>query len=1079
MRTFAVISLLSFAVALFAQSGSQNRQSAVMDANSVHTVFGNWGVIGQPGNAMSRGAWPTSTNGYLGDFSILIGAHINSDSLVFASVETCPVNRPSLGGFDQDFHTGELYAFEPLPLGPQNLAMSNDPATWPAGWSQWPFATQATLESYFEMDDNNDAEFNYSANNPGRIRFKPDALDTTRNGLGLKIKCRYRQFNTPGLEDMLFLEYTILNEGTATYRQMTFGGLVGTYVGVTGSDDSPMEYDDDAAFFDMANNYLFWWDWPMDNFRNPLWAGPSGYAALALLHSPGNPCDGIDNDRDNAARPGSSAPFFTSSDFNSRTIRAGETLILIDDNYQRSKFTVPSAPFQVVTCGKTFSIEPGVTSVREGNAGNPNAYDGIDNDFDGLIDENIAIHYSVSAPSLTFPAEIANTLQPTQYINYFTGQGQTDTGIDESGDDEDETGLTGFESYVPGLDIAMANDAEMMARMRPGFFNLPPANQDGQLTMGEDGDVLFSSGPFVLRPGEEKTVLLGLMYAYTPEELAERVRLANNISLDSDREPNLAFSTTPSGEYTGSSIPVTWQSDVGDGQVNMEYSCDNGNTWKYLGFVPASWGAYDWDISHMSDGTFYKVRIRHSFRPTAVLTSSRFTINHAGQGNPQVYFTQDIFQPDPDSGDLTVGWIAGDAEGDPLNTSLYISTGPDTNWQYLAALGDSGSYTIHTRQLPNTLHAMLRLAVWDGFGSGESVSSKFRIDNAFPDLPDMLMAHTHGAGGGLVKVVVVDSAALTGHHYRITFDDTSAVKSYSVTDLTSGQPVVTNCTQLDSSVLGPVFDGVRLLVQDIKHPATDPVRSGWSSPDINLNFGISWETVAGPFGKAKPAKFPFNYRFEFYDEVVDTSLSYFRGFYLTEGAPASFRIKNTVLDRYSDFLWPHGIESATGINPGDAIYLVETDYQGVQQLQWIIRFSAPDSAETVLPSAGDTLVINFIYGFSRFDTYEFTTGKKLVGIKEPGMTADRFDLRQNYPNPFNPATTITFTVPGVSRVSLAVYDVLGRRVRTLVSGKVNSGDHRVTWDGRDESGSAAASGIYLAVFRSGGFMKTTKMVLLK
>ncbi|HER42882.1 MAG TPA: T9SS type A sorting domain-containing protein, partial [Candidatus Eisenbacteria bacterium] len=92
-------------------------------------------------------------------------------------------------------------------------------------------------------------------------------------------------------------------------------------------------------------------------------------------------------------------------------------------------------------------------------------------------------------------------------------------------------------------------------------------------------------------------------------------------------------------------------------------------------------------------------------------------------------------------------------------------------------------------------------------------------------------------------------------------------------------------------------------------------------------------------------------------------------------------------------------------------------------------------------------------------------------------------LYQNHPNPFNPSTTIPFTVPGPdggrSAVSLAIYDVRGSRVRTLVEGSFPNGKHAVQWDGRNERGERVSSGVYFARLRVGGADATRKMVLLR
>jgi len=91
----------------------------------------------------------------------------------------------------------------------------------------------------------------------------------------------------------------------------------------------------------------------------------------------------------------------------------------------------------------------------------------------------------------------------------------------------------------------------------------------------------------------------------------------------------------------------------------------------------------------------------------------------------------------------------------------------------------------------------------------------------------------------------------------------------------------------------------------------------------------------------------------------------------------------------------------------------------------------------------------------------------------------QYALNQNYPNPFNPSTEISFALPQASRVDLTIYNVLGQQVRNLVSGQMEPGVHNVTWDGRDNSGNTAASGIYFYRLKTDEFSDIRKMTLLK
>jgi photosystem II stability/assembly factor-like uncharacterized protein len=103
-----------------------------------------------------------------------------------------------------------------------------------------------------------------------------------------------------------------------------------------------------------------------------------------------------------------------------------------------------------------------------------------------------------------------------------------------------------------------------------------------------------------------------------------------------------------------------------------------------------------------------------------------------------------------------------------------------------------------------------------------------------------------------------------------------------------------------------------------------------------------------------------------------------------------------------------------------------------------------------------------------------TPDSTMTSIDEPGAMPAQFALHGNYPNPFNAATTISFTLASGSDVSLAVYDVLGRKVAQLYDGQLNTGSHRITWNADDMS-----SGIYFYRISVGGRENVGRMTLLK
>lgn len=92
---------------------------------------------------------------------------------------------------------------------------------------------------------------------------------------------------------------------------------------------------------------------------------------------------------------------------------------------------------------------------------------------------------------------------------------------------------------------------------------------------------------------------------------------------------------------------------------------------------------------------------------------------------------------------------------------------------------------------------------------------------------------------------------------------------------------------------------------------------------------------------------------------------------------------------------------------------------------------------------------------------------------------DKFALYQNYPNPFNPGTVIRFDLGEPGRVSLTVYNILGQKVRTLIDRPMAAGSQEARWDGLDNSGRPAASGIYLYRLVTANYDETRKMILLR
>lgn len=101
-------------------------------------------------------------------------------------------------------------------------------------------------------------------------------------------------------------------------------------------------------------------------------------------------------------------------------------------------------------------------------------------------------------------------------------------------------------------------------------------------------------------------------------------------------------------------------------------------------------------------------------------------------------------------------------------------------------------------------------------------------------------------------------------------------------------------------------------------------------------------------------------------------------------------------------------------------------------------------------------------------------------IDDAAGIPSEFSLGQNYPNPFNPTTTINFGLPEAGKVRLAVYNLLGQEVRSLISGTMNAGSYKAVWNSMDNTGRKVSSGVYFyRLVVDGKIVNTRKMLLLK
>ncbi len=584
-----------------------NRAKNIMSGNLVRTAYYNYGLVGNIGEI--SGEWPTGTgNEYVGDVSPLVGiefVHPNGDTLHSVTTSDGPRgNSDGPGG-------GVFWGFEPLqnfaaipPVGEDPLvAMSNQPATWPTDWpdklitdslsldrawvrdnndpgwtGHWngyfgKDVTNADQETYFQMDDNSDGEWFQRTDSLGnRYYFYPNADDTSRRGMGLRVSVRGLQWSHFMAQDCIFWLYEITNISTHVYDKAAFGMVVGTLSGGRCN----LEPQDDLAYFDLENDITYSWDF--NDQGCPGWVPVSqnhnvGYVGYAFLESPGNPVDGIDNDGD-SEDPASPllTPDVLGGFLAPRSLGPGQTVVLIDYNtYERSVATFPQqGPLIYFIRDHQITLSPGEEVVEiSGN--------GLDDNLNGLIDER-------------------SDHEDLAYVDYVSGRGLNDLlmdegrddGIDNDGDwdpltddvgadgvpltgdvgegdgsttngephfdktdvdESDQIGLTSFDYFSPPGSVRMNADETLWEKMAPGRFEVVPGDP-------ADGDFIYGSGYFPLRPGQTERFSMALLYGEDLRQITDNKKTVQQIY-----DENYNFARPPDK-------PTVW-AVPGDGRVTL------------------------------------------------------------------------------------------------------------------------------------------------------------------------------------------------------------------------------------------------------------------------------------------------------------------------------------------------------------------------------------------------------------------------------------------------------------------------------------------------------------------------------
>jgi len=236
-----------------------------------------------------------------------------------------------------------------------------------------------------------------------------------------------------------------------------------------------------------------------------------------------------------------------------------------------------------------------------------------------------------------------------------------------------------------------------------------------------------------------------------------------------------------------------------------------------------------------------------------------------------------------------------------------------------------------------------------------------------------------------------------------------------------------------------------------------------------------------------------NFRTSFYDadyigSPIPASVGIFTGivnlysgeYYFTARSAADMLAYSAPVDFVAAYLPPNSVEMSWSW-PGEVPDYV-TEYSIYRNGEHYHTVESPLTLTYTDPS----VQIGTTYEYQIFvqcnGTYLLAGGIQTVtptDANDPSAPILETALRGNYPNPFNPSTTIAFSLVEPGDVELAIYNSRGQKVRSLVSGNLSSGNHSVIWDGRDDRGASAASGIYFYRMHAGKYNSTRKMIMMK
>ncbi len=563
----AVLLLMLASTNLHSQVGDLHGDDAesrmgTHSGNQFRTTFFNdgsdGGMVGQL--PQIAGEWPlNSEHFYLVNGDIFVGSevidnsgyimHILSESKIMNWGGTCGSCNPL---------TSEWWTFLPLPgfANPDTnlITMSHKPESWPPFWPDiadtanpnysadgWAGSWNgyfgrdrfdAAQESYYVADDYMNQEFN----------FYPDSTDLSRKGLGMRMYARGLQFSDILLEDVLFKIIDFENIGTYSHHKMVLGYTIGSNMGES---YSGADAGDDCGSYNRELDLVYQWD--LDDIgAGGFW--PVGYFGAAVLESPGDSHDGIDNDADGAAGSGG---IISDLLWQPDTLNLNDTIVVINyDNFQRHVTTLNDTldnPDDTLEIQCNSIVYKFWTGQLLDHAGRSEIGDNqFDDNLNGLIDESRGQENESGIFNYLYTGykyiDYSNPDTSTNGLNNLLIDERRDDGIDNDGDwdlpaddlgadglagtgdtgegdgfptcgepdfdktDIDETDMLGLTSsnLYEWTSLALYDDGACWNALAPGYYST--------VTTGYNVELLLGCGYFSMKPGQLQKFTLAFIF---------------------------------------------------------------------------------------------------------------------------------------------------------------------------------------------------------------------------------------------------------------------------------------------------------------------------------------------------------------------------------------------------------------------------------------------------------------------------------------------------------------------------------------------------------------------------------------